>query len=193
MAIEVLPVAGEQFGLLDAVIALGDRYTRFLGLVTPPAYLKHAEDGGLLAAVEDEEVVGYALFGLPKRNHYVRLAHLCVAEEHRGRGIARLLVEAIREQLSSERLLQRVSRSPQDRDIQSATIQRPCVQGRRTKPRDSSAPAQTKNKSPFCATAAAPRTSPNSPRHCSQLVHMKRHRSGRHHPDTGDIPSDVRA
>lgn len=69
MAIEVLPVAGEQFGLLDAVIALGDRYAKFLGLLTPPAYRKHADDGGLLAAVENEEVVGYALFGLPKRNH----------------------------------------------------------------------------------------------------------------------------
>ncbi|MGW1836718.1 GNAT family N-acetyltransferase [Streptomyces sp. NPDC002067] len=97
MAIKVLSVAGEQSELLDAVIALGDRYTKFLGLLTPPAYRKHAEDDGLLAAVENGEVVGYALFGLPKRNPYVRLAHLCVAEEHRGRNIARLLVGAIRE------------------------------------------------------------------------------------------------
>ncbi|MFI5526103.1 GNAT family N-acetyltransferase [Streptomyces platensis] len=97
MAIKVRPVTGEQSELLDAVIALGDRYTKFLGLLTPPAYRKHADDGGLLVAVEGEEVVGYALFGLPKRSLHVRLAHLCVAEEHRGKGIARLLVEAIRE------------------------------------------------------------------------------------------------
>ncbi|MGW8975644.1 GNAT family N-acetyltransferase [Streptomyces platensis] len=96
MAIKVLPVTGEQSELLRAVIALGDRYTKFLGLLTPPAYRKHADDGGLLVAVEDEEVVGYALFGLPKRNLHVRLAHLCVAEEYRGKGVARLLVEAIR-------------------------------------------------------------------------------------------------
>ncbi|WP_409238005.1 GNAT family N-acetyltransferase [Streptomyces sp. PA5.6] len=97
MAIEVLPVTGEGSELMAPVIALGDRYTRYLGLLTPPAYHKHAEDGGLLAAVEDGEVVGYALFGLPKRNPHVRLAHLCVAEEHRKKGIARRLIEAIRE------------------------------------------------------------------------------------------------
>jgi GNAT superfamily N-acetyltransferase len=96
MAIRVLPVSAEQSELLDAVIALGDRYTKYLGLLTPPAYRKHAEDGGLLVAVDDEEVVGYALFGLPKRSLYVRLAHLCVAEEHRGKGVARELIDAIR-------------------------------------------------------------------------------------------------
>ncbi|MCX4628512.1 GNAT family N-acetyltransferase [Streptomyces sp. NBC_01443] len=97
MAIKVLPVSGEQAGWLDAVVALGDRYTKRLGLLTPPAYRKAAEDGGLLVALEGEEVVGYTLFGLPKRSQHVRLAHLCVAEEHREKGIARLLIQAIRE------------------------------------------------------------------------------------------------
>ncbi|MGI5479400.1 GNAT family N-acetyltransferase [Streptomyces lavendofoliae] len=96
MAIRVLPVSAEQSGLLDAIIALGNRYTKYLGLLTPPAYRKHAEDDGLLVAMDGEEVVGYALFGLPKRSLHVRLAHLCVAEEHRGKGVARELIEAIR-------------------------------------------------------------------------------------------------
>ncbi|MFE5853807.1 GNAT family N-acetyltransferase [Streptomyces sp. NPDC056500] len=98
MTIEVLPVSGEESELMGPVIALGDRYTNYLGLLTPPAYHKHAEDGGLLAAVEDGEVLGYALFGLPKRNLHVRLAHLCVAGEHRSKGVARLLIETIRRQ-----------------------------------------------------------------------------------------------
>lgn len=52
MAIKVLPVSGEQAGWIDAVVALGDRYTKRLGLLTPPAYRKAAEDGGLLLAME---------------------------------------------------------------------------------------------------------------------------------------------
>ncbi|MFI6444892.1 GNAT family N-acetyltransferase [Kitasatospora sp. NPDC050543] len=96
MGIKVVPVSGVQKELLAAAIALGDRYTKTLGLMTPPAYEKMADDGGLLVAVDGDDVIGYALFGLPKRTPHVRLAHLCVAQEHRGKGIARDLVEAIR-------------------------------------------------------------------------------------------------
>ncbi|MFK0288882.1 GNAT family N-acetyltransferase [Streptomyces sp. NPDC090442] len=96
MAIKIVPVTETQAELVDAAVALGDRYTKTLGLLTPPAYRKHASDGGLLVAVDSGEVIGYALFGLPKRSPHVRLAHLCVAQEHRGKGAARLLVEGIR-------------------------------------------------------------------------------------------------
>ncbi|WNI16342.1 GNAT family N-acetyltransferase [Actinacidiphila sp. ITFR-21] len=100
MAIEVLPVTGEQPELLAAAIALGNRYKKQLGLLTPPAYRKYADDGGLLVALEGSEVVGYTLFGLPKRNQHVRLAHLCVAEERRGNGIAALLIAELRRRQS---------------------------------------------------------------------------------------------
>ncbi|MFI9269417.1 GNAT family N-acetyltransferase [Kitasatospora sp. NPDC052896] len=96
MVLKIVPVTGAQEELLAAAIALGDRYTKTLGLMTPPAYEKMADDGGLLVAVDGDVVVGYALFGLPKRTPHVRLAHLCVAQEHRGKGTARRLVEAIR-------------------------------------------------------------------------------------------------
>ncbi|MFJ8228580.1 GNAT family N-acetyltransferase [Streptomyces sp. NPDC094448] len=96
MTIDVLPVTGEQAELLTAAIALGDRYTKRLGLLTPPAYRKYADDGGLLVALEGDELVGYALFGLPKRSQHVRLVHLCVAEERRGNGIAGLLIAELR-------------------------------------------------------------------------------------------------
>ncbi|MFF9604899.1 GNAT family N-acetyltransferase [Streptomyces sp. NPDC014684] len=97
MAIKLVAVSPAQDELIDKAIALGDRYTKTLGLLTPPAYRKAAEDGGLLAAVEADHVLGYALFGLPKRSARIRLAHLCVAEEQRGRGIARRLVEGMKE------------------------------------------------------------------------------------------------
>ncbi|MFF2790825.1 GNAT family N-acetyltransferase [Streptomyces sp. NPDC058049] len=94
--IEVLPVTGEQPDMLGAAIALGNRYTKRLGLLTPPAYRKYADDGGLLVALEGGELVGYALFGLPKRSQHVRLVHLCVAEESRGKGIASRLIAELR-------------------------------------------------------------------------------------------------
>ncbi|WP_251056410.1 GNAT family N-acetyltransferase [Streptomyces sp. ISL-94] len=97
MTVNVVPVSGEQAELIDAAVALGDRYTKWLGLLTPPAYQQAADEGGLLVALEDEQVIGYALFGLPKRSPYVRMAHLCVAEEHRGKSVARQLVQSIRE------------------------------------------------------------------------------------------------
>ncbi|MFJ2784390.1 MULTISPECIES: GNAT family N-acetyltransferase [unclassified Streptomyces] len=94
--IEVLPVTGEQPDMLGAAIALGNRYTKGLGLLTPPAYRKYADDGGLLVALEGGELVGYALFGLPKRSQHVRLVHLCVAEGRRGKGIASRLIAELR-------------------------------------------------------------------------------------------------
>ncbi|MER6409433.1 GNAT family N-acetyltransferase [Streptomyces viridosporus] len=97
MAIKLVSVSPVQDELIDKAIALGDRYMKTLGLITPPAYRKAAEDGGLAAAVEADEVLGYALFGLPKRSARIRLAHLCVAEEQRGRGIAHRLVKGIKE------------------------------------------------------------------------------------------------
>ena len=96
VAIKLLSVAPAQNELIDKAITLGNRYTKTLGLLKPPAYSKAAEDGGLLVAVEADEVIGYALFGLPKRSAHIRLAHLCVAEEQRGRSIARRLVEEIK-------------------------------------------------------------------------------------------------
>lgn len=68
-----------------------------LGPLKPPAYYKAADDGGLLVAIEAEQVIGYALFGLSIRSAHIRLAHLYVAEEQRGRSVARWLVGEIKE------------------------------------------------------------------------------------------------
>ncbi|NIY68315.1 GNAT family N-acetyltransferase [Streptomyces malaysiensis] len=98
MAVKVVPVSETQDDLIEAAVALGNRYKKRLGMMPPSAYRKMAGDGGLLVGVDGAGVVGYALFHLPKRSPHIGLAHLCVAAEHRGKGVARLLVDAIKEQ-----------------------------------------------------------------------------------------------
>ncbi|KWX00139.1 hypothetical protein TH66_14595 [Carbonactinospora thermoautotrophica] len=83
---------GEK-SVIAAIIELGDRASKTLGFLTPSAFEQAAAKGTLLAALRDDAVVGYALYALPRQQ--VRLTHLCVAPEFRGRGIARLLVDEI--------------------------------------------------------------------------------------------------
>lgn len=89
----IIQVAADDETLIQAVIALGNRNTRTLGLLVPAAYRQAAEADTLLAALDGETVVGYALYGLPRQ--HVRLTHLCVAVSHRKHGIARALIDEI--------------------------------------------------------------------------------------------------
>lgn len=94
--IAIRQVGVNETELVDAIVGLGDRNTKTLGLLKPPAYRQAAERGTLLAAFEDDELVGYALYYLPKRrHHHVQLTHLCVDDSKRKRGIGRRLVEEI--------------------------------------------------------------------------------------------------
>jgi GNAT superfamily N-acetyltransferase len=76
-------------------IALGDRNKRTLGFLPHKAYEQASAAGTLLAVVEHGRVMAYALYSLPRQ--VVRLTHLCVSGDARGRGLARLLIKAISE------------------------------------------------------------------------------------------------
>jgi GNAT superfamily N-acetyltransferase len=79
--------------LLEAVIGLGDRHRKTLGLLPREAFRESAAAGTLLAAMAGRQLAGYALYGLPRQE--IRLAHLCVAPEWNGHKVARRLVEEI--------------------------------------------------------------------------------------------------
>ena len=79
--------------LFDAAKALGDSETRSLGLLPHAAWDDYGRAGHILVAVQDEELLGYAAYRIPRNE--VRLAHLVVKPEARGSGVARALIAEI--------------------------------------------------------------------------------------------------
>jgi GNAT superfamily N-acetyltransferase len=81
--------------LLPAVKQLGRKHSGTLGFFPDGAFEDHAARGHLLAAsVGDTELVGYCAFRVSKGRAMV--AHLCVAENHRGTGVAKKLFEGVK-------------------------------------------------------------------------------------------------
>ncbi len=77
------------------VIELGNANSATLGFLPYEAIKQAADEGRVLAFVEDGEVKGYALYGKRVRTGDISLTHLCVDKDQRGLGIARELVEGI--------------------------------------------------------------------------------------------------
>lgn len=78
---------------LDEVRTLGDKNSRYLGFLPSSVFDEFASRRRILAAVVDGEVVGYVAFSPHRR--LVKLVHLCVAEDFRGRGIAAHLLSRL--------------------------------------------------------------------------------------------------
>lgn len=77
----------------EAVVRLGDRYKRYLGLYPREAYLVSIRAGCIYGAFYQDELIGYVLFALPYAD--VRLIHLCVDPGYRNAGLARRLIDEI--------------------------------------------------------------------------------------------------
>lgn len=85
------PSAGsEEF---EAVLRLGKEAKATVGFLKDAPFIERAQKGTLLAASVQGEVVAYLLYDLPRDE--VRIVHLVVGREHRGLGLARLLVEEL--------------------------------------------------------------------------------------------------
>jgi GNAT superfamily N-acetyltransferase/predicted nucleic acid-binding protein len=72
-----------------------------LGFFPEVALNDYANHGGILAALDSEDtLVGYVLFYQTRGPGYgeVRVVHLCIEQQHRGRGIARQLIERLRKE-----------------------------------------------------------------------------------------------
>src|SRR5215211_4068581 len=78
---------------LDDVIALGDANRSTLGFLPRAGYLEAASKDSILIAAIGNQLAAYCLYGLTER--YVRMVHVCVAMQHRGKGLAADLVDAV--------------------------------------------------------------------------------------------------
>ena len=83
--------------LLRDVMALGRTNAKTLGFFPKGAFAEYASRGQVLAYIEGERLAGYLVFRTSDVT--ITLTHLCVAPEHRGRGVAKALVDHLGERL----------------------------------------------------------------------------------------------
>jgi ribosomal protein S18 acetylase RimI-like enzyme len=97
----VIIEVGERTAHYAGVLRLSKTAKQTVGFLPDSAFAQRARQGTLLAALEGEVVVGYALFDLPRQD--IRLVHLVVDPAVRGTGHARALVDAIVERFRVRR------------------------------------------------------------------------------------------
>ncbi|MFC5048307.1 GNAT family N-acetyltransferase [Aquimarina hainanensis] len=85
--------------LVKKVVQLGNKNSRTLGLLPEGAIRNHIEKGFLFISVNSENnLYGYVLFSVTQKKRNIRIIHLCVEEEHRGKRIAKKLLDFLKEQ-----------------------------------------------------------------------------------------------
>lgn len=81
----------------DQVVALGNKNKKTLGLMPKGALKQYADRDFILAAIQEDKVIGYLLFGITQRNSRIRLIHLCISEASRNSGIATTLLDNLKD------------------------------------------------------------------------------------------------
>ncbi|MDB9457805.1 GNAT family N-acetyltransferase [Dolichospermum circinale CS-545/17] len=83
---------------LKIIISLGDANSETLGFLPYGAFYELAGKGRILGCISSPGTcVGYLLYGINRRYSRVKLTHLCVDKTWRDRGIAKLLIQKLKE------------------------------------------------------------------------------------------------
>ncbi|PZX52565.1 acetyltransferase (GNAT) family protein [Algoriphagus chordae] len=93
MEIEVVKENGE---ILKQVVELGTKNSKTLGHFPEGAYVDHARKGFLICAHQERILLGYILFSITSSKSYVRIIQLCIADEARGTGVAKELLNSLK-------------------------------------------------------------------------------------------------
>lgn len=86
--------------LLRQVVDLGTKNSKTLGHFPEGAFIEHALRGNLICAVEKGELHGYILFSVTQSKSTIRIVHLCISEDSRNQGIAKSLLDAVKDKYS---------------------------------------------------------------------------------------------
>ena len=90
---------------LRAVDDLMKKNSRSLGFLPEEALCEYLRKDGVLGAKnENGRLIGYLLFS--SYPHYIRIAHLCVAERFRNQGIARCLIDELKKSVTTQKVIQ---------------------------------------------------------------------------------------
>ena len=87
----------EESPYLQEVINMGRANAATLGLLPRGAFIKYAGDNQVLVALgEDEQVLGYLVYGISHRKALAFIVHLCVHQSCRRQGISKALFEEMK-------------------------------------------------------------------------------------------------
>lgn len=82
--------------LLAAVIALGDKNSKTLGMLPEGAFLHHAKKKTIIVALDGQHLAGYILFRISQRKRLVSITHLCIHENYRSKGVSAELIKEVK-------------------------------------------------------------------------------------------------
>lgn len=83
---------------LQTVIELGDAHKKTLGFFPEGAFRRHASLRQIIVAIEPQSrCIGYLLYSYSSEYNRIAIIHLCVAPSERKKGVAKLLVDSLKE------------------------------------------------------------------------------------------------
>lgn len=78
--------------LFPNVMQLGKKHSATLGFMPEGGFIEHANKKCIIIAYDNDELCGYLMFRVVKRDSRVSIAHLCVDPKYRGKRITTLLL-----------------------------------------------------------------------------------------------------
>lgn len=84
--------------LIESVIDLGNKNAKTLGFFPEGAFREHARKKYIVVAVKENKLVGYLLFRITQKTRVVSITHLCVADAYRNNGIAKKLLDFLKDE-----------------------------------------------------------------------------------------------